>query len=202
MKYGTFEQIKTSRLLLRKLRSTDVECYYKRLGGSEEVTRYMLWQPHQSPQESRESIEKILSRYQEKTCYCWAITRLEDDSVIGRIDLLRFDEQDKSCSFAYMLGKEFWNCGFGTEALKAVFSFAFEKLEIQRIVADHMRENIASGKVMEKAGMRYVKTHLSKYEKNGIHYDADEYVITLGQWKEVSGKCDHCNIDSFGVQYC
>ena len=90
MKYGEFEQIKTSRLLLRELRPTDVDYYYKRLGGSEEVTRYMLWQPHKSKHESQESIDKVLSKYKEHTFYCWGIALLEDDSIIGRIDLLLF----------------------------------------------------------------------------------------------------------------
>ena len=182
--HGAFAQLETSRLLLRKLRRTDAQYYYERLGSSEEVTRYMLWQPHKSPEESRKSIERILTKYQEQTCYCWAIALKEDDSMIGRIDLLRFDEQDNSCSFAYMLGKDFWNQGFGTEALQAVFAFAFEKLQVQRITADHMCENAASGKVMQKAGMQYVGTHPAKYEKCGKTYDADEYAITLDRWKQ------------------
>ena len=165
---------------------TDVDYYYKRLGGSEEVTRYMLWQPHKSKHESQESIDKVLSKYKEHTFYCWGIALLEDDSIIGRIDLLRFDKQTNSCSFAYMLGKEFWNCGFGTEALKAVFSFAFEKLQLTYIVADHMSENVASGKVMQKAGMHYVRKHASKYEKCGKYYDADEYIITYNDWKQIN----------------
>ena len=184
MNYTEFEQIKTSRLILRKLRSTDVACYYKRLGSSEDVTKYMLWEPHKSLQESQKSVEKVLEKYREDVCYCWGIALLEDDSIIGRIDLLRFDEQNNSCSFAYMLGKEFWNHGFGTEALKAVFSFAFEKLQIRFIVADHMRANVASGRVMQKAGMHYIGTHTSKYKKCMEYYDADEYMITCDEWKQ------------------
>ena len=184
MKYAEFKQIKTSRLLLRKLSFTDVDCYYKRLASSEDVTKYMLWQPHKLQDESRESIEKIMQRYQTNNGYCWGIALLEDDSIIGRIDLLRFDEQNNSCSFAYMLGKEYWNQGYGTEVLRAVFSFAFETMQMESIVADHMSENIASGRVMQKAGMYYVRKHISKYEKDGTYYDADEYAITYDEWKE------------------
>ena len=187
MKYAPFEPIKTEHLVLRKLRPEDAECYYHRIGGNEEVTRYMLWQPHQSLQESRESIKKVLTKYAAGNCYCWAIALAEDDSVIGRIDLLRFDEENDSCSFAYMLGKEFWGRGFGTEALKAVFSFAFERMGIQQITADHMRENPASGRVMQKSGMHHVQTLPAKYEKNGKQYDAEEYTITHEEWKYHQG---------------
>lgn len=183
MKYAEFEELKTTHLRLRKLHSTDVEDYYNRIGSSEDVTRYMLWQPHKSKQESCASIEKILKKYAEGNAYTWGIALAEDDTIIGRIDLLRFDEKESSCSFAYMLGSEFWGRGFGTESLKAVFGFAFEKMEMQSIVADHMSENATSGKVMQKAGMHYVTKHVSKYEKCGVFHDADEYMITIDEWK-------------------
>lgn len=185
MKYVELEELNTEHLRLRKLRASDVECYYNHVGSSEAVTRYMLWQPHKSLVESRESIEKVLIRYEEGNAYTWAIALAEDDTIIGRIDLLRFDEEQSSCSFAYMLGKEFWGRGFGTDSLKAVFAFAFEKMEMQKIVADHMSENIASGKVMEKAGMHHVTKHVSKYEKSGVYHDADEYMITMDDWKRL-----------------
>ena len=70
MEHEVFEQIETNRLFLRKLRETDVQAYYERLGGSEEVTRYMLWKPHGSIQESCESIEKVLKKYRENNGYC------------------------------------------------------------------------------------------------------------------------------------
>ena len=184
MKYCEFEEIKTKHLLLRKLRMADAECYYAHIGSSEEVTRYMLWNPHESLQESHDSIVRILTKYESGRCYTWAITRIEDDELIGRIDLLRFDERDNSCSFAYMLGKKFWGKGYGTEALKAVFSFAFKNLEVESIVADHMSENIASGRVMQKAGMAYMGRYVAKYEKNGSMYDADAYQITFDDWKK------------------
>ena len=182
MKYAMFEQLETENLRLRKFRIEDTDCFFQRVGGSEEVTKYMLWLPHKSVSESQESIEKILARYETGNTYTWAIALAKDDSVIGRIDLLRFDEENSSCSFAYMLGKEFWGRGFGTESLKAVFVFAFEKMEMQRIVADHMSENVASGKVMQKVGMRFVQKHLQKYEKCGKYYDADEYAIDAEDW--------------------
>lgn len=185
MKYTALEELNTQRLRLRKLRLSDAENYYSRLGSSEDVTRYMLWQPHTSLQESAESIQSVLARYETGSTYTWAIALQEDDSVIGRIDLLRFDEIQSSCSFAYMLGEDYWGQGFGTEVLKAVFAFAFDKMEMQTIAADHMSENVGSGKVMQKAGMHFVTKHTAKYEKNGRYYDAEEYRITADDWKNL-----------------
>ena len=186
MKYAEFEAIKTPHLLLRQLRSEDAEHYYNHITSSEDVARYMLWQPHASQQEAYATIERIIGRYKNGNCYSWGIALSHDNSIIGRIDLLRFDEASSSCSFAYMIGKEFWGHGYGTEALNAVFAFAFDKMELQSIVADHICENTASGRVMQKAGMHYVCRHIAKYEKGGKHYDAEEYLITADEWRDIN----------------
>ncbi len=182
MNFIPMQDIRTERLLLRQMRLSDLDCYYQRIGSSEDVTRYMLWQAHKTVEESRLSLEKVIARYRDLRCYTWGIALTREDCLIGRIDLLRFDEATDSCSFAYMLGRDFWNQGYATEALRAVFSFAFDTLGVRQITADHMSENPASGRVMQKVGMHYVTSHPAKYEKCGIRYDADEYTVTSEDW--------------------
>jgi len=177
MRFAELEEIKTSRLLLRRVRMEDVLEYYERLFGDGDVCRYMLFDPHQDISESMASIEKTLARYEEGRCYRWGIALQEDDSLIGIIELLRFDEETGSCSFAYMLGCDYWNRGYGTEALSAVIRFAFEKMDVDRILVDHMAPNAASGAVMRKAGMTHIGTEPGKYEKHGKSFDAEVYEI-------------------------
>ena len=184
MQFAAFQEIHTSRLLLRKLQAEDALPFFQRLGGSAAVTEHMLWTPHQTLSDSVASIRKVLDRYETGRCYRWAIVRKEEHSLIGIIDLLSFDEQADSCSFAYMLGQEFWGQGFGTEALTAVLDFAFSKMEMRVVTADHFAENPASGAVMRKAGMRYVRTIPGKYQKNGGLHDAPEYRITKEEWEQ------------------
>lgn len=177
MRYADFKEMETPRLLLRRIRMEDIQEYYERLFGDGDVCRYLLFDPHQDISESLESIEKTLARYEEGRCYRWGIAMKEDDSLIGVIELLRFDEEKNLCSFAYLLGCDYWNRGYATETLRAVFQFAFEELELERIVADHMAENPASGAVMRKAGMQHTGTEKAKYEKHGIFHDAEVYEI-------------------------
>ena len=177
IQYAKFHEIETQRLILRQLRMEDVYEYYERLFGDADVTRYMDVEPHQDISESLESLQRILDRYEEEDYYCWAIEAKEEEGLIGLIKLMRFDPRDNSCSFAYMLGCRYWNKGYGTEALKAVFRFAFEELKVERIVADHMAPNIASGRVMEKLGMKHIGTEPEKYVKTGRRYDALVYEL-------------------------
>ena len=177
MRFTEFHPIETEHLLLRKLELGDVYEYYERLMGDADVSRYMLFDPHQTIMESLEDMQQKLRRYEEEPFYCWGVEQKEEAGLMGMVQLLRFDEQADSCSFVYMLGCNYWNQGYGTEILKAVIRFAFEELEVQRILADHMTKNIASGKVMEKAGMKHIGTETGKYEKMGILYDAEIYEI-------------------------
>ena len=165
MRYVPFHPIETERLSLRQLQMEDVYEYYERLFGDADVTRYMNFEPHQDICESLESLQRKLERYEEGNYYCWGVTEKEEDSLIGLAELLRFDEAADSCSFVYMLGCNYWNRGYGTEVVKAILGFAFEELDVGRVVADHMDKNAASGAVMRKA----FKIIMSKISFCGSH---------------------------------
>lgn len=192
MEFVEIREIHTERLVLRRLRMGDVGAYYERLGSSEAVTRYMLFNAHRDISESVASIEKALRRYEAGKCYRWGIALRSDDSIIGVIELLKFDEAANTCSFAYMLGADFWGHGYGTEALRAALGFAFSELKVDAVEADHFAENAASGAVMRKVGMNYLRTDAAKYEKNGVIHDAPVYRITAKEWAlRCCGKKEH-----------
>ena len=177
MRYVDFRHLETDRLILRDIRMDDIQEYYERLYGDGDVCRYLLFDPHQDIGESLQSIQEVLGKYEEGGFYRWGITEKDDGSLIGVIGLVRIDEQSSTCSFAYLLGCDYWNRGYGTEALKAVIRFAFEELEMERIIADHMAENPASGAVMRKAGMEHIGTEKGKYHKHNMPHDAQVYEI-------------------------
>lgn len=178
MEFVEMRELTTQRLTLRRLGLEDVYDYYERIASDGDVTKYMLFDPHQDIGESLESIQKTLDRYDEGRCYRWGIALKEDDTLIGVIELLRFDEGEENCSFAYMLAKAWWDQGYATEAVREVFRFAFGELGVKKIAADHMAPNAASGAVMRKAGMVQVGVIPGKYEKHGQVHDAVLYEIT------------------------
>lgn len=182
MKYAAYRQLQTPRLTLRSFRPEDAASFFTRLAGNEKVTKSMMWITHHELSQSEETIRKILLRQEAGKAYCWAIALPETDELIGRIDLLGFEEEKESCSFAYMLSPDHWNKGYGTEAVKAVFDFAFRELEIQTITADHFADNPASGAVMVKAGMTRMGVTPLKYQKEGQLHDAVHYRISKEDW--------------------
>ena len=169
--------LETEHLLLRRVVKEDAPAYFRNLGSSSAVTKGMLFDPHEDLAQSVASIEKTLRRYDEGRCYRWAVTRKEEEELIGIVELLRFCEEDSSCSFAYMLAEMHWGKGYGTEILKSVFSFAFREMGVKVIRADHFADNPASGRCMEKAGMKRFGVETGKYVKHGVAHDAVLYQL-------------------------
>lgn len=178
MNFVELRELETPRLVLRRLRFEDLYDYYERITSDGDVTRYMIIEPHQDIGETLEELQQTLERYEAGRCYRWVIALKEDDGIIGIFELLHFDEEGESCSFAYMLGKQWWNQGYATEAMQEIFRFAFEELGVQKITADHMAPNAASGAVMRKAGMVQVGVIPGKYEKHGQTHDAICYELS------------------------
>ena len=177
MNFAELRELQTERLTLRRLSFDDLYDYYERLGSDGEVSKYMLFEPHQDIGETLALIEEALVRYEEENFYRWGIEN--EDGLIGVIELLHFDEESESCTFTCMLGKQWWGQGYATEALKEVFRFAKEELGVKKITADHMAPNAASGAVMRKAGMVQVGILPGKYEKHGQRHDAIVYELVF-----------------------
>jgi ribosomal-protein-alanine N-acetyltransferase len=65
-----------------------------------------------------------------------------------------YSESNSSAEIGYSFSRSEWNRGFATEALHAVIDSAFSVLPLNRIEAQHDIRNPASGRVMEKCGMK------------------------------------------------
>ncbi|WP_370583342.1 GNAT family N-acetyltransferase [Pedobacter sp. ASV28] len=111
--------------------------------------------------------------FENKDHYIFAI-RLE--KIIGGIGL-RIDKAANKAELGYWLAETYWNKSFATEAAQAIIKFSFETLKLKRIFATHFDFNLASGKVMEKAGMKkegFLRCHT---QKNGTYQNHILYAI-------------------------
>ena len=177
MKFAEFERLETERLVLRWISMEDLYDYYERIASDGDVCRYLLSEPHQDIGETLERIQRDLEAYESGTYFRWAVATKEDDRLAGIIRLKGFDEEESSCTFVCMFAKDSWGRGYATEAMQAVLDFAFEKMEIKKVTAEHLSGNDASGAVMRKLGMTHTGTVPGKYEKHGLVYDAECYEL-------------------------
>ncbi len=89
-----------------------------------------------------------------------------DDVLIGAVSL-RIERDDQRAELGYWIGRPYWGQGYCTEAVRAVLSFGFQQLGLNRIYAGHFSRNPASGRVMQKAGMNcegHLRQHTKKWD--------------------------------------
>ena len=135
------------RITLRKLGRGDLEFFFK-WASDPEVTRWMTWEPYTSLIEA----EKFLIEVAEN--HSWFNAICLDGVPVGSITLTQF-KGASSCraELGYVLAKSFWGQGIATVAVKQALSLAFNTLPLERIEALVDPTNIASQKVLVKAGM-------------------------------------------------
>ena len=61
--------------------------------------------------------------------------------------------EDKKIEMGYFIKSSLWNNGFATETLKAVIEELF-RIGFETVICSHFEENLASGRVMQKSGMK------------------------------------------------
>jgi [ribosomal protein S5]-alanine N-acetyltransferase len=150
--YGT-PRIETERLILEKFQLTDTQAVFDHWLSDERVSDNRVSAAHQSVSQTEKRLTKIVSDYKnEEFCY-WAIKLKESAELIGEIDLYDIDKVTGNCEVSYSLGYEWWNKGYGTEALRAIVEFGFRHMNLHKISAAHNTDNPASGRIMSKAGM-------------------------------------------------
>ncbi|MBD1914898.1 MULTISPECIES: GNAT family N-acetyltransferase [Cyanophyceae] len=143
-------QLITERLILRRPSLADAAAIYE-FGRDSEVARYMDWPRHKDIQDSIEALESFAAEWESGSEFCWAITTKTENTAMGtiacRIESPRAD-------FGYVLNRRYWGQGFATEAVRAVMSWVMSLPEIDRIWATCDTENLASARVLEKAGLQ------------------------------------------------
>lgn len=108
--------------------------------------------------------------------------RLLQGPLIGCVGL-GITRSDERGELGYWVGVDYWNQGFMTEAAGACLQFGFEALALQRITSRHYASNPASGRVMEKIGMKkegFLRRHM---KKAGILHDIVEHGILKEEWQ-------------------
>lgn len=154
---GTVE-LETERLLLRKGSIKDSEDIYNNYGKDPLVSKYVVWNMHKSVADAVALMEKWEESYNKLTSYKWLVIEKESNEVIGSITAVKVDEVNKTVALGYCFGSKWWNKGYATETLKRVIKFFFEDVCVETIYANHLVDNKASGKVMQKAGMTFEGT--------------------------------------------
>jgi len=116
------------------------------------------------------------------TEYTYAITEL-DGVLVGAIGLRPHPAEREN--LGYWIGRPYWARGYATAAARAMIAIAFALLDLDAVSASHLARNPASGRVMEKCGMRLLRA--GRREHRGADEDFCVRGITRDEWERLTG---------------
>jgi len=165
------QTIETERLILRRFVIEDADDMLKNWISDKEV-QFNYGEPvYENIESVRNLLENWISSYSRDDFYRWAIVLKENNENIGQIAFCKIDLKHHYADIEYCISRFYQGKGYATEALSAVIEFTFKNTGLNRLQAFHRGKNIASGKVLKKAKMRYEGTLRQSY----YYQDKDEY---------------------------
>ena len=150
-------ELKTKRLILRQISVKDSSEIAK-IGNDKEISYFTYYWPYPlTISKTRKIISEIEKEWKEKkTVVMFKIQLKETKKTIGVLDIYDIDRRDKHAKTGYWLGRNYWGKGYALEAVKGVIKFAFNNLNLNKIFADTLTDNLSSNKLLEKAGFRKI----------------------------------------------
>lgn len=179
--------LRTDRLLLRQFTGADVESLVA-LDADPEVMR-LLTGGRPTPREvvEHELLPALLQDYDRFAAFGrWAAIELATGEFVGWF-ALRPPEGGKGdeVELGYRLRRSVWGRGYATEGSRALVDKAFADLGVERVYAETMAVNTASRRVLEKTGLRLLRTfHLTWDEPiDGTEHGEVEYELRKIDWE-------------------
>jgi len=149
--------LETDRLLLREYVEDDAEAFFQ-LNSDPEVLRFVPDKGLLNVEQARQIlIDHPIADYRKYGFGRGACILKSTGEQIGFAGL-KYLEELGEVDVAFRLMRTHWGQGLATEAALASVRFGFSDLGLKRIIGLVMPENIASVRVLEKTGLRYVET--------------------------------------------
>jgi ribosomal-protein-alanine N-acetyltransferase len=160
--------IETARLRLRPLVAQDLDAIHG-IWVEPGVRRY-LWDGERISTEKAETVlASSIESFENYGFGIWAVIHRENGDLIGFCGF-RFLDDTPEIELIYGISTHYWGMGLATEAARAAIRYGFEEVGLDRILGIADTENIASRRVLEKAGMRF-EQHTSHEGRDETHYE-------------------------------
>jgi len=145
-----FVLLETERLLLRPPRAADISHFVPLLSDFD-VAKNLSVIPHPYTEDNACAfIVAVAHSWRTKAEFVFAILRKKPPAFMGICGL----HPARNWEFGYWLGKPFWGQGYATEAAGRLVAYAFDDLGAEYLNAGWYYDNPASGRVLQKLGLR------------------------------------------------
>jgi RimJ/RimL family protein N-acetyltransferase len=172
----------TDRLVLRPFTLDDAS-EVQRLAGDRAIADTTLAIPHPYPDGAAEQwIATHAPLFAASQLANFAITSRTAPALLGAVGLT-IEPEHARAELGYWIAVAHWGCGYATEASRAVLDYGFRTLHLHRIHARHLVRNPASGRVMQKLGMRFDCVQRESVRKWEVLEDLAHYEILRSDWQ-------------------
>ncbi|MBW4494589.1 MAG: GNAT family N-acetyltransferase [Oscillatoria princeps RMCB-10] len=181
--FGELPALETDRLLLRKMTMEDAADMFE-YASNPDVAKFTTWRAHKSVEDSELFLRAVMDEYRKHEPSSWGIEEKFERKLIGTCGFANWSPSDFRGEIGYALSRKYWGKGYMTEAVRAAIDFGFRTLQLNRIEARCEIKNIASARVMEKAGMRFEGILRQHAFYKGAFRDLKMYSILRKEWVE------------------
>jgi RimJ/RimL family protein N-acetyltransferase len=171
--------LETERLTLRRFTEADIDHLFA-LHNDPDVMRFL----NGGRPTPREEIER---EYRERFAGAgyWAAAEKSTGEFLGWFAFHQTESRPEEAELGYRIKRSAWGKGYATEGSRALIRKGFTELGVRRVWAQTMAINLASRRVMEKAGLVYVRTLHLQWEDPlpGAGHGEVEYALTKANWE-------------------
>ncbi len=170
--------LETERLLIRPFEPADAEAIFE-TWGDPEAMRWIPSGAHPDVETSRQRIGRFIEHQERHGFSLWPVIEKATGRILGDCGLILVEWKGPDVELAYRFGRAAWGKGYATEAAGAALRYGFDVASLDEIVAVTHPDHVASRRVMEKNGMRFVGTahlygmELVRYAKTKAESDAE-----------------------------
>jgi RimJ/RimL family protein N-acetyltransferase len=180
--------LETQRLVLRRFSMADVDNLVS-LDADPDVMRYVTGGIPTSREEiENEVLPAFLAYYDRYEGYgFWAVTGKATGDFLGWFHFRpRPDAAPGEVELGYRLRKSAWGKGYATEGSRALIRKGFTEFGVRRVTAEALAVNVASCRVMEKAGLRLVRVFRQPWPQpvGCDQHEVVEYALDKTSWQQ------------------
>jgi ribosomal-protein-alanine N-acetyltransferase len=181
--YHHIDILETPRCVLRAVAVSDASDILRLYSNPEVILYTESLHPMRNIRAAEHAIEFYRRGYMEGWMYRWGIILKSSGRLIGTSGLHRMNDEHRFTNIGYEIDSPYWNRGLTTEVVQAMTRYAFETLNMHRVEAELIPQNIGSARVAQKNGYHYEATRRQRLRKQMQFFDIDVYAILRQDWQ-------------------
>jgi ribosomal-protein-alanine N-acetyltransferase len=174
--------LRTERLTLRPVEEADADDLFALMSDAY-VLRYWDSSPWTDPEQARGFVARSHRMAAEDIGARVVVERAEDGAFLGWVTFTSWDPDVRSAKLGYVLTRNAWGHGYATEAARAVLTWAYDALPLNRVQSEADTRNPASARVLEKLGFVLEGTLREDCVVDGVVSDSWVFGLLRRDWE-------------------